>query len=139
VTAGDVQRIAAFINRRGFYEFRMSCDPEYDDQDDDPIWQRCVFRSDHTRRVLKRRTDGNCLFLAPSGCRLPLGFRPLVCRLHPYTYSARGLDPKLSADCPVHLLPPGCHLEDAIAGCDPVQADQWRRLLYAEILVQNRR
>ena len=137
VTAGDVKRITALTNQSEVYEYRTCCDPDYEDQDDDPIWHLSVFRPDRTRRVLKQQANGDCLFLGPSGCRLPLEFRPLVCRLHPYNYSANGLFPEFVPDCPVHLLPPGRGLEDAVAGCNPVQAESWRRLLYIEILRQD--
>ena len=33
------------------------------DQDDDPTWQRHVFRADGSRRILKRRANGDCTFL----------------------------------------------------------------------------
>lgn len=138
VTAGDVDRICALTSQSAVYEFRTACDPDYEVQDDDPIWQLSVFRPDRTRRVLKQRPNGDCLFLGPSGCHLPLESRPLVCRLHPHSYSASGLDPEFVPDCPVHLLPPGRRLEDAVAGCDSAEAENWRRLLYAEILVDRK-
>ncbi len=139
VTDGDVNRISALTNQNDFCEFRTPCDPDYADQDDDPVWQRCVFLPDRSRNVLKRREDGDCVFLGDGGCRLPLEFRPLVCRLHPHTYSADGLAPGFAPDCPVHLLPPGRPLGEAVAGCDPVQAENWRRLLYTELIGQGRR
>jgi Fe-S-cluster containining protein len=139
VTAGDVDRIAAFSHRRGFYEYRAACDSAYEDQEDDPIWQRHVFRPDRSRRVLKRRSNGDCCFLGPDGCRLPLEHRPLVCRLHPHTYTAEALGSEFAADCPIHLLPPGGRLEDAVAGGKAVEAEHWRRQLYAEITASDGR
>ena len=67
VTPGDVCRISIHVGRHDFYEFRRSQDPAYEDQSDDPLWLRFVFRPDKTRRVLKRDGTGNCVFL--KACR----------------------------------------------------------------------
>jgi Fe-S-cluster containining protein len=134
VTPGDVRRISLQVDAHDFYEFRRSLDPAYEDQSDDPLWFHFVFRTDKTRRVLKRDVAGNCVFLTARGCSLALPTRPLVCRLHPHNYTARGVDPGPSEECPVHLLAAGQRIEEAIAGFDPGAASHWHRLLYDEIL-----
>lgn len=133
VTLGDVRRITAFTSNHDFYEFRSCSTPAYRDQSDDPVWDTLVFRPDGTRRVIKRSSSGACLFLDPQGCRLPLSVRPLVCRLHPHIYNARGLYPELAPGCPIHLLPAGYPLEKAIAGFRNEEAVTWHHLLYQEI------
>jgi Fe-S-cluster containining protein len=135
VTPGDVARIEAFTGQTGFYEFRVPDNPVYLDQDDDPEWVACVFRPDSSRRVLKRKADGDCVFLGPKGCQLPLEVRPLVCRLYPINYTARGLEPELAKGCPVQLLPPGVGLLEAL-NMNRAQAEVWHRQLYAEIRLE---
>lgn len=136
VTPGDVQRIAGKTGQSDFYDFCKASDPSYEDQDDDPIWAAYVFKADGTRRVLKRNSWGDCIFLGQSGCMLALDIRPLVCRLYPYSYNAEGLYKELEEGCPVHLLEPGQSLEQAIAGCCRENAYQWHKNLYAEILLE---
>ena len=63
VSPGDVDRIAAHTGRTDFHEFRPAGDPMYVEQDDDPAWLEHVFRPDGTRRIMKRRPDGDCTFL----------------------------------------------------------------------------
>lgn len=135
VTPGDVERIQAFTGRRDFFEFRVPQDPRYLDQDDDPEWARCVFRPDGSRRVLRRRASGDCLFLGPCGCQLPWEVRPLVCRLYPVEYTASGLKTELADGCPVDLLAPG---EDLLLALDMTwaKAEVWHRQLYAEIRME---
>lgn len=131
-TPGDVQRIREFTGVQDFYEFRAPDNPDYLDQDDDPEWSRCVFRPDSTRRVLRRRDNGDCTFLGPNGCRLPLDVRPLVCRLYPYSYTADGIEQDLSPGCPLELLPPGQGLIEAL-DMNLSDARRWHQQLYAEI------
>lgn len=135
VTPGDVQRIGTFVGHFDFFEFRKPVDPQYLDQDDDPEWARCVFRPDGSRRVLRRSTSGDCVFLGPVGCRLPWEVRPLVCRLYPVEYTAGGLKPDLADGCPVNLLPPGQDLLQAL-GMTWEKAEVWWRQLYAEIRLE---
>lgn len=132
VTPGDVARIEAFTGRTDFYEFRSPVNPEYQQQDDDPLWAACVFRPDGTRRILRRKPEGDCVFLGAKGCILPLEVRPLLCRLYPFRYTARGLEPDLAQGCPVHLLPPGVGLLEALR-MTREQGEAWHRQLYAEI------
>ncbi len=132
VTPGDVERITAYAGQQNFFEYRRPTDPEYLDQDDDPLWAACVFRSDGTRRVLRRTDAQGCIFLGPQGCRLPLEVRPLVCRLYPFEYTERGLTGVVGSMCPHHLLAPGETLLDSL-GMDAETAERWRTQLYSEI------
>lgn len=132
LTPGDVQRIQAFTGGSDFFEYRVPVNPEYADQAEDPEWARCVFRPDGSRRILRRCENGDCVFLGPQGCGLPWEVRPLVCRLYPVRYTARGLEPDLQNGCPTELLPPGQDLLTALGMTLP-QADRWHWLLYLEI------
>ncbi len=133
ISPGDVRRIGAHLKRYDYFDWKPAGDGAYLDQADDPIWQRHVFRPDGRRRVLKHKTDGGCIFLGNQGCQLPEQIRPLVCRLHPFTYTAAGLDPDPSTECPRHLLPASVSVFAAL-NMSVAQASQWHRLLYEEIL-----
>ena len=135
LTPGDVKRIKEYIKNEGFYEFRIPADPSYLDMDDDPLWKKCVFRPDKSRRVLKQSRFKNCIFLSANGCILTIEERPLICRLHPYDYNAGGLCNTLIPECPIHLIEPGTTLEEAI-GLNPDQASTWHQMLYSEILLE---
>jgi Fe-S-cluster containining protein len=137
VTPGDVRRIAAHTGTDDFHEFRPAGDPSYADQDDDPTWKHHVFRADGTRRVLKRRPAGDCTFLGPHGCRLPLAVRPLICRIYPYDYTAEGLKEELSRGCPMGLVRPGLTLIDEL-GMNRADAERWHRQLYDEVRAEER-
>lgn len=131
-TPGDAQRIAAHIGRSDFYTYRVPDDPSYQDQDDDPTWRDCVFRPDGSRRVLHRQENGDCTFLGPQGCVLPLEVRPLVCRLYPFDYDESGIKSELAEGCPMHLLRPGLGLLDELQ-MDIEPAKRWHVQLYQEI------
>ena len=137
VSPGDAQRIAAHTGRTDFHEFRPAGDPTYLEQDDDPAWFEHVFRPDGARRVLKRRPDGDCTFLGPQGCVLPLEIRPLICRLYPYDYDERGIRDELAHGCPLELLPPGQGLVEALS-MSIEDARRWHRQLYQEITLEPR-
>ena len=133
LTPRDRERIRAFTGELDFVEWAPSADPSYLDQDDDPLWQRHVFDGDGRRRILKRRPDGDCLLLSPQGCRLPMEVRPLLCRLHPLTYTADHLDPEADEGCPRHLL----YADESVFGAIHMTMDlarQWHRQLYEEII-----
>jgi uncharacterized protein len=134
VTWGDCRRIYETTKQKDFYEYRGCSNADYADQDDDPLWQQWVFRPDGTRRVLKRRANGDCLFLTPSGCSLALTARPLVCRLYPHTYSAVGLDNCWDRECPAVRSSTAAVIESSIAGVARRDAAQWHQLLYHEVL-----
>jgi Fe-S-cluster containining protein len=131
VSPGDVRRIHAHTGLSGFFAYEVPNEPSYLDQDDDPLWRDNVIRPDGTRRVL-RRANGNCMFLGPVGCMLPLEVRPLVCRLYPYDYTEEGIKPDLAEGCPLNLLRTGETLIDAL-GMNLSDAKRWHRQLYDEV------
>lgn len=137
VSPGDLKRIEAHTGRADFTEFRAPVNPSYADQDDDPPWAEHVFRADGARRVLKRLPEGDCTFLGPHGCVMPLEVRPLVCRLYPFDYDANGIRNELSHGCPVELLKPGQGLLEAL-DMQETDAERWRAQLYQEILLEPR-
>ncbi|MCA9086279.1 MAG: YkgJ family cysteine cluster protein [Planctomycetaceae bacterium] len=132
VTLGDVGRIESHSGETEFSEFRRPDNPEYADQDDDPLWRNSVFQDDGSRRVLKRQPNGDCTFLGTQGCRLPLEIRPLICRLYPFDYSEAGLQPELATGCPLELLQSGQSLLMAL-DMKPSDAERWHQQLYAEL------
>jgi uncharacterized protein len=132
ITPGDVRRINAYTGLSGFSVFEAVANPDYLDQDDDPLWAQCVFREDGARRTLRRISSGNCMFLGPAGCMLPLEVRPLVCRLHPYDYTEEGIKDELAPGCPSHLLKPGQGLIESL-GMNLEDARRWHHQLYDEI------
>lgn len=132
LTPGDVRRINAHTGLLGFSTFEAAVNPDYLDQDDDPLWAECVFREDGTRRTLRRISGGNCMFLGPAGCMLPLEVRPLVCRLHPFDYTEEGIKDELASGCPLHLLKPDQGLIETL-GMNLEDARRWHRQLYEEI------
>ena len=136
VTPADTLRITAFCDRHDFVEWCAPLNPAYLDQSDDPIWDRHVFRNDRRRRILRRTASGDCTFLGHSGCVLPETVRPLVCRLHPFFYTAAGIDAEPAPDCPKWLLPEGMTVFDALH-MSTEQALLWHRMLYEEILTEN--
>ena len=133
LTPGDRERIRSITGTLDFVEWTAAADPSYRDQDDDPLWQRHVFDDDGRRRILKRRSDGNCFFLDAQGCRLPMEVRPLLCRLHPLTYTADRIDAEADGECPRHLL----FADESIWEAVHITMDlarQWHRQLYEEIM-----
>lgn len=137
VTPYDCLRIAEEIGKIDFSEFRAPIHPSYADQDDDPLWRDWVFRPDGTRRVLRRKENGDCFFLGKEGCVLSLKARPLVCRLFPFEYTSEGIKGLTTFECPTHLLLPGEDLLSCFA-MDRQLAESWRRQLYEEILREER-
>jgi len=137
ITEMDIERISHVIQRKDFYEYRFPIDPEYLVQDDDPNWNRYTVREDGTRRVLKYKAGTTCCFLTPTGCELSYQERPLICRIHPITYNEEGLT-GMDNDCPVELLEEG---EDLLLslGMNRIIAEQWRKQLYAELLMEKNR
>ena len=132
ITIGDVKRIKSVLGLENFYEFRKPTELSYLD-DDDPVWASNVFRSDHSRRVLKRDLEGDCFFLRKAGCTLPSSVRPLVCRLHPFEYDACGLHDELAEGCPINLLNREQTVIQAL-GLNKEEASLWHQTLYNEIL-----
>ncbi|MCA9149735.1 MAG: YkgJ family cysteine cluster protein [Planctomycetales bacterium] len=132
VTPGDVERIQSHTGREDFVEFRCADNHEYVDQDDDPVWRDHVFRADGSRRVLRRKENGDCTFLGEHGCVMPLDTRPLICRLYPFDYTADGLSDELALGCPLELLLPGQSLLGALE-MNVADAERWHRQLYEEV------
>lgn len=131
VTAGDRERVSTHTGLKDFWEYRAPADPSYLDPDNDPTWWRSVFRTDGTRPVLRRKPDGDCMFLGPAGCVLPLETRPLVCRLYPYEYTVEGLI-GISSECPPQVIPPGSTILQVL-DMRTSDAIRWHRMLYGEI------
>jgi Fe-S-cluster containining protein len=133
ITPGDMRRIGAVTGELQFMEWTRTDNPSYLDQDDDPVWRQHVFGSDGSRRILKRQSNGDCIFLGVHGCRLALEVRPLLCRLHPFTYTADHIDNEPDTDCPRHLLLAGESVFEAIHTSMEL-ARQWHRQLYEEVI-----
>lgn len=132
VTSGDEERIRGATGRTDFSERRPVTDPAYLDQDDDPHWLRWTVAADGTRHVLKRQANGDCTFLTPSGCSLPLETRPLVCRLYPFTYTERGIDGVDADYCPEAVIPRGKTILQVL-DMRHIDGERWRRMLYHEL------
>jgi Fe-S-cluster containining protein len=134
LTIDDIKRIADFTSQRDFYEYRAPTDPSYLSQEDDPVWASQTIRSDGSRRVLKHITNLDCYFLTSNGCRLPMTIRPLVCRIHPYTYTIEGLSDAVDQRCRRTHLGSNQDLPKAL-GMSEDLAKTWHRQLYREILI----
>ena len=134
VTWGDCRRILSHTRQSDFFEYRACGDAAYADQDDDPVWRQHVFRPDGTRRVLRQRENGDCIFLADTGCQLPLAVRPLICRLFPHVYSAIGLAHRWDMECLAARIDPAAVVAAGIAGVGDAEAVCWHRMLYDEIM-----
>jgi Fe-S-cluster containining protein len=52
----------------------------------DPAWAAKVLTPTGWRRVVLARFNGNCVFLEPTGCVLPMEVKPLVCRIYPWDF-----------------------------------------------------
>jgi len=135
-TPGDVRRIALYtgldpVGEDSFVCFTLPENPVYV-VDDDPTWQEFVVRPDGMRRTLRRAANGDCVFLGPQGCTLPLDVRPLVCRIYPFDFNDQGLRRDLAPGCPLELLSPGQGLVEALE-MNVADARAWHRQLYAEI------
>jgi uncharacterized protein len=132
VTLGDVERIADHSGRGDFHHFAAPANPVYEPDDEDATWRDLVFQPDGTRRVLRRRPDGDCEFLGPEGCTLPLDVRPLLCRIYPYDFTDQGILHDLAPGCPLELLRPQQGLIEAL-DMNLTDARAWHGQLYAEI------
>jgi uncharacterized protein len=133
VTLGDVARIREHTGTDDFYEWREEDEPGYYSPDDDPIWCYGTICPDGRRRLLKRRENGDCHWLTPTGCKLPREVRPLVCRLHPWDYGDQGLRGVIQQHCPTDLLPEGVTAVE-VMGIDEELALVWHAMLYTEIM-----
>lgn len=88
--------------------------------------------------LLKSACGADCIFLAETGCRLPMHIRPLVCRLHPHEYTAGGVHEGFAPGCPVELLEAGTS-PDAYMDMDPTELGGWHKLLYEEIILEKQK
>ncbi len=126
-------RIRAHGVPHAFVEFRSPSDPAYIEFDPaDPDWVRLTVRPDGTRRMLSRPDDA-CTFLGPHGCVLPTDVRPLVCRIYPFVYTARGLAGESPEYCPTSVLAPQGEPMTRVLDMTAAEAEQWRHQLYAEL------
>lgn len=134
LTEGDVARIRAYTGRADFAERRAPADPEYLAPDpEDPHWLALTARTDGTRRMLKRRPDGDCGFLGAAGCELPGSVRPLVCRLYPWDYTESGLTGSAGEYCPSQLLGSAGRPMTEVLGIRAEEARRWHAQLYREL------
>lgn len=136
VTDGDRARVAAHTGRADFWQVEPPENPSYQPDPGDPVWA-AGFYADGSRPVLKRRPNGDCTFLGPTGCTLPEDVRPLICRIFPYEYDAARLT-GVSTRCPAEVTPPGRTILDVL-GMDAPKAEAWRAQLYDELRTSPRR
>lgn len=130
LTLGDVRRIRQACGNDDFFEMRATVAKMAPHPSLDPLWDRA--HAAGSRRVLRHVNDEDCLFLTPTGCRLTLEARPLVCRLYPYEYNPVAIKgvyaplcPRAESENPALLL--------ALLGMRRDEAEEWRKLLYSEI------
>jgi hypothetical protein len=133
LTPGDLARIARHTRRGGFSRV-AAARSIYLEASADPVWRTHVLGVSGRRRILRRRRDGECVFLAADGCVLPLEVRPLLCRIFPYDFDHRGLT-RPDPTCPVARDPdPEATLASMGMGRETVR--RWHRQLYDEILTE---
>lgn len=134
-TVGDMRRIAASGVEADFWEYAK---PAREESGAgfllDETWER-IFGSDGSARFLRHKGDGDCWFLGPGGCGLPLETRPLVCRLYPFDYNETAVKGVHGHLCPDQERRNGPLLL-ALLGMDRERAEGWRGLLYAEFLAE---
>lgn len=134
LTKFDVERIKKTTGKSDFYRYEIP-EPDYADQDDDPVWNVITANEDGTRRVMNKKADGGCYFLTGRGCLMQLESRPLICRLYPYEYNETSLS-RIDFDCPISVLPdPNVVLREMDMPAE--KAEQWRRLLYHELVIEH--
>lgn len=130
LTCGDVERLRA-AGERDFYVYAppvpegvgVGCP-------DDPLWAR-TFR--FKRRVVKHQSGEDCYFLTGEGCRLSSDVRPLICRLYPYEYNPETLKGVTAHRCPEPQAG-NAPLLLAMLGMNRDMAEEWRKMLYREIV-----
>lgn len=138
LTQGDVRRITLASGCSDFFTLEQlpeHSQKEIDSVAYDPNWLRYVTRPDHSKRLLKMNSRGNCIFLEETGCILSEDARPLICRLYPYIYNEFGMiglvfDKEMW--CPIHLLEEGETLADMLQ-LGREQTERWRMMLYEEL------
>lgn len=137
LTDGDIARITAHTGRPDFWSRQKPTNPAYLLPDPaDPNWLPYTTDASGHRRMLNRHPDGDCGFLGPAGCTLPVDVRPLVCRLYPFAYNETGMTGIDDEYCPTEvLLPkdqPGITML-TVLGMSPAEGESWRAMLYAEL------
>jgi len=130
VTDGDIHRITQHVGRSDFWEYRQPSYP-VTAQPEDPNWLSYTLRPDGRRPLLKQQGAGDCTFLTPTGCSLPVEVRPLICRLYPYDYTEQRITGTVPG-CPLYLLEKRQTLREGI-GMQLEDAKRWRQQLYAEL------
>ncbi len=132
LTSGDMERIAA-AGMRDFHEVVAMAWPKTSAEDLDPAWRR-TFASG-VRRVLRRRPNGDCLFLGSAGCALDLSDRPLLCRLYPFDYDGNGIKGIHAHYCP-YPENENAPLLLALLRMNRTEAEEWRAQFYREIIAE---
>lgn len=130
LTSGDIVRISRFLGIRHFFTIEMP-DIVYLDPGDDPTWIALTIRPDGQRRVLKRTMDKSCTMLGENGCQLPLLVRPLVCRLHPYEFTEKGIS-GVDPTCPISQERDWPSVMEQL-GMAVSATNQWHSMLYCEL------
>ncbi len=133
MSRNDEARIRRTIGDEAFTEYAPPADPDYlPDPALDPVWHRIFAADGGRRRILAHRPGGDCHFLTPTGCRLALEVRPMVCRLYPYDYDDRTIKGVNGHFCPEPERDnPALLLAELTMNRD--QAEAWRRELYRDI------
>ncbi|MCX6551875.1 MAG: YkgJ family cysteine cluster protein [Acidobacteria bacterium] len=137
ITKADIERIES-AGYHDFHEYRRAMSDDYG-QDEDPNWDSYTCREDGTRRMVRKRPEGDCLFLAEHGCVLDIDTRPLICRLYPYDYNERGLTGLRPYKCPPGRItadPSSLPIEFNLS---PSNASKWHAQFYAELRADARR
>ena len=133
LTHYDIERIQRATGNLDFYIYEMP-EPDYIEQDDDPIWNVITLLDDGTRRVIKRRPGGDCRFLYNHVCSLSVEVRPLICRIHPYLYDETNLQ-GFHAACSIFRRPDAALILEKI-NMPVYKAEGWRRQLYHELVIE---
>lgn len=132
LSRGDVRRVSAETPGEEFWEHAAPADENYEpDFTFDAVWGR-IFGPDGRRRVLRHRNGGDCWFLTATGCRLSLEARPLVCRLYPFDYNETSIKGVYGHICP-EPEQSNTPMLLALLAMNRCEAENWRRMLYAEI------
>ena len=133
VTLGDLRRLRAVAGEGEFVEHALPVAKDYLRVFEyDAVWSR-AFGPGGRRRVLAHLPGGDCRFLSPTGCRLPEAARPLVCRLYPFDYNEETIKGVHGHLCP-HPEADNAPLLLALLAMNREKAEEWRKMLYREIL-----
>lgn len=130
ITDKDIERVAAHVGHRNFVVYEEP-EPWYLEPFYDTNWVPLVLRPDGRLKILKRKADKSCGFLAENGCVLPFAVRPRLCQLHPYTFTEEGII-GLDMEC---LISHEKNAYEYLAEHDmPLEeAKKWQKELYEEL------